>query len=115
MNTDFSSFDQLPQSISLLHAKVDGLYKLFTGQQVSQQQEPEVQFNINQLCEYLPWKPAKQTIYQNKDIPSHKRGKFKYYLKSEIDAWLKAGKPTQNDAATSADAFLSNSKTKRRA
>ena len=47
--------------------------------------------NIDDLCEYLPDKPAKQTVYGwvcKKKIPYHKKGKKLQFLKSEIDRWL---------------------------
>lgn len=52
--------------------------------------EPEY-LNIDQLREYLPQKPAKQTVYQwvhFKQIPYHKRGKSVLFKRSEIDSWI---------------------------
>lgn len=53
--------------------------------------------SIDELREYLPDHPAKQTIYgwtSNYEIPFHKRQgqKAVYFLKSEIDAWLVKGR-----------------------
>jgi len=52
-------------------------------------------FDLPGLCQYLPDKPAKPTIYakvQGRLIPFHKKGKKLFFLKSEIDAWLKTGR-----------------------
>jgi excisionase family DNA binding protein len=52
-------------------------------------------FNVNELCNYLPDRPAKQTIYgkvSNNEIPHYKDTKKLRFLKSEIDEWLKQGK-----------------------
>lgn len=50
--------------------------------------------NIQQLCNYLPEKPVKPTVYgwvSKRLIPYHKKGKSLSFLKSEIDQWLKEG------------------------
>ena len=52
-------------------------------------------FDVPGLCEYLPGKPVKATIYGYTSqgiIPSHKKGRELFFLKSEIDAWLKEGR-----------------------
>jgi hypothetical protein len=49
--------------------------------------------DIDALCSYLPDKPCRNTIYKWKKkgiIPYHKRSKQLYFLKSEIDSWLKS-------------------------
>lgn len=50
---------------------------------------------IDDLSMYLPDKPAVQTIYawvSQKLIPYNKVGKRLYFLKSDIDRWLKEGR-----------------------
>ena len=50
---------------------------------------------IDELCEYLPYKPIKATIYKKarkRLIPHAKQGKNLVFLKSEIDEWLRSGK-----------------------
>lgn len=47
--------------------------------------------SVEDLINYLPGHPAKQTIYcwvWRKAIPYHKAGAKLQFLKSEIDAWL---------------------------
>ena len=51
--------------------------------------------NVEDLCKYLPDHPCRNTVYKWKRkgiIPFHKRSKHLYFLKSEIDAWLKSGR-----------------------
>jgi hypothetical protein len=52
-------------------------------------------FNVDELINYLPDRPAKQTIYgkvSNNEIPHYKHAKKLHFLKSEIDEYLKKGK-----------------------
>src|SRR3954454_11460297 len=68
--------------------------------------------SLTELCEYLPDKPARATIYGKIDeIPHYKDGKKLRFLKSEIDAWLLRGKrktPAEIDQET--NEFLSTQK-----
>jgi predicted DNA-binding transcriptional regulator AlpA len=60
--------------------------------------------NIEELCKYLPDHPCKNTIYKWKRkgiIPFHKRSKHLYFLRSEIDAWLKSKRGLTNDEISS--------------
>jgi excisionase family DNA binding protein len=64
-------------------------------------QEPEY-LTINELREYLPQKPAKQTIYQwvhFKQVPYHKRGKSVLFKRSEIDTWISQTRRTTLEEA----------------
>lgn len=57
--------------------------------------EPDRWFDLTELCNYLPDKPAKPTIYgwvHSGLIPCHKGAKKLRFLKSEIDQWLRTGK-----------------------
>jgi excisionase family DNA binding protein len=50
---------------------------------------------IEELLDYLPGFPAKQTIYgwvNNRTIPFEKYGRRLYFRKSLIDKWLKNGR-----------------------
>lgn len=61
----------------------------------SEQPESDRWFNLQELCEYLPDRPARQTVYGwigQRLIPFHKKGKKLQFLKSEIDSWLKTDK-----------------------
>ena len=59
------------------------------------QPETTLWFDLNELCNYLPDKPAKPTVYgwvHTGLIPCHKGAKKLRFLKAEIDQWLKSGK-----------------------
>ena len=80
------------------------------------QQQTDQWFDLNELCNYLPDKPAPATVYgwvHTLQIPCHKGNKKLRFLKSEIDNWLKQGrKKTEADIANDTDAFLSTKKRK---
>ena len=70
-----------------------------TKESISNRPEPERWLNLAELCEYLPDKPVKPTVYgwvHFRVIPCHRRGKKLYFLKSEIDEWLKTGRKKTN-------------------
>ena len=88
------TFEQLPHAVSLLINEVSELKSLVrsTG---SPAEPSDRWFNLQELCAYLPDRPARQTVYGwigRHAIPYHKKGKKLQFLKSEIDAWLKADK-----------------------
>lgn len=101
------TFDQLPEAISLIHNKLDTLEQLLLNQNKI---EIDTWFNIDQLCQYHPSKPAKQTVYawvRQRKIPYHKNGKKLAFLKSEIDTWLKQGRrKTASEIDAEADSYL---------
>lgn len=74
--------------------------------------DPERWFNLTELCNYLPDKPKKQTVYRwvcKSVIPYHKRSKKLFFLKSEIDYWLREGrKKTASEIEANAEEFLKN-------
>lgn len=79
----------------------------------SNQTEPVVTwFNLTELCEYLPDKPAKQTMYgkiSRNEFPHYKDGKKLRFLKSEVDEYLMRGKRfTQSDIDSHVDKLISN-------
>ncbi|MDJ1481753.1 helix-turn-helix domain-containing protein [Cytophagaceae bacterium YF14B1] len=66
--------------------------------------ESDQWLDVDQAAEYT--RSAKQTIYQQvhkSEIPHHKKGKKLYFLKSELDIWLKEGRRKTN-AELSVDA-----------
>lgn len=68
--------------------------------------------NIDELCKYLPDKPAKATVYtwtHKNTIPHHKDKKKLRFLKSEIDLWLNDGlKMTIEETNGEVDKFLTD-------
>ena len=88
------SLEELPNLVVDLASKVDKLQEQISKLQNNEEATP-VWFDINTLCNYLPQKPAKQTVYEwcaNRKIPYHKsggiKGKHTLFLKREIDEWL---------------------------
>jgi hypothetical protein len=106
------TFDQLPAAIFLLLEKVSNL-EVQLKNSMGQQPEADTWFDINELCQYLPDKPAKPTIYgycQKRSIFYHKKGKKLYFLKSEIDSWLKSGRRrTSTEISAEADQYFTSS------
>lgn len=87
------TFEQLPTAFTYLYQKVENIERLL--QQEKNAVEGDRWFDLSELCQYLPDKPAKPTVYgwvHTCEIPNHKRGKKLYFLKSEIDAWLRVGR-----------------------
>lgn len=88
------TFEKLPQAVEYLINKVERLETLLSVTK-SELPESDKWFNLQELCEYLPDRPARQTVYGwigQRLIPFHKKGKKLQFLKSEIDSWLKADK-----------------------
>ena len=83
------SFNDVPQTLALILNKVE---KLETLLQNNQSSEPADRWlNLQELCNYLPDHPAKQTVYGwivQRAIPYHKTGKKLQFRKSEIDEWI---------------------------
>lgn len=85
------TFEQLPQAVSALIDKVERLSDL-VSQGLDSSSRPEKEWmDLEELCEYLPDKPSKQTVYGwvcKRSIPFHKKTKKLSFLRSEIDEWL---------------------------
>ena len=99
------SFNELPQAMAYLIQKVERLESILSKPNLVQS-ESDKWFNVQELCEFLPDKPARQTVYGwigQKLIPYHKKGKKLQFLKSEIDAWL-LGDKRQSVAELQAEA-----------
>lgn len=89
------SFNDMPKALAYLIGKVDKLETLLSVQTAAKVEPSDRWFNLQELCEYLPDRPAKQTVYGwigQHTVPYHKKGKKLQFLKSEIDAWLKSDK-----------------------
>lgn len=77
-------------------------------------EQPEQWLDLNDLIKYDPEKRTKSTWYSKisrNELPYYKRGKKIYFLKSEIDEWLKQGKCKSNaEIDAESEAYLSNNK-----
>ncbi len=104
------TFDLLPKAVTQLYNKVENIERLLLDRKCEPQPEPDRWFNIVELCEYLPDKPAVPTVYgwvHFGTIPCYKGSKKLRFLKSEIDEWQKSGrKKTRAEIAAEADEYL---------
>ena len=85
------SFNDMPKALAYLIGKVDKLETLLSVQTTAKVEPSDRWFNLQELCEYLPDHPAKQTVYgwiTQRAIPYHKTGKKLQFRKSEIDEWI---------------------------
>ena len=84
------TFDSLPESIQELHKKLDILLS-----KASAPVDKDKLLTIDELIEYLPEHPARQTVYgwvNNRTIPYQKHGSRLYFLRSDIESWLAKGR-----------------------
>jgi hypothetical protein len=107
------TLETLPKAFTQLSYEVHEIKRLLQLKSEPQQQTDQW-FDLNELCNYLPEKPAKPTVYgwvHSSIIPFHKRAKKLFFLKSEIDTWLKTGrKKTVAEIAAEADQYLQTKK-----
>ena len=110
-STERIGFDQLPEAVATLLNEVRDLKQLVSeGLTSPAPAENPVWMDLAQLCEYLPDKPSKATVYGwvcARTIPYHKKTKKLSFLKSEIDAWMaKSGHATADEIRdTALDTF----------
>ncbi len=106
--------NDIPEFLGRLFLKVENLERLLISKGNQQSESIDVWFDLSQLCDYHPDKPARQTVYgwiSTGIIPHHKSGKKLRFLKSEIDEWLLNGrKKTTSEVSGEADAYLSTHK-----
>ena len=112
---NYLTHDTLPQGVTQLIKEFSELKRLIIEKQETKLIEQAEQWlDLNDLCKYDPEKRAKATWYSKisrGEVPYHKRGKKVYFLKSEIDAWLKQGKCKSNaEIEQEAEAYLSNNR-----
>lgn len=109
------TFDQLPKAVTMLRKEVSELKRLLIEKQEQPTTEqPEQWLDLTDLIKYDPEKRTKPTWYSKisrNEIPHYKRGKKVYFLKSEIDEWLKQGKRKSNaEIEADSNTYLSNNK-----
>ena len=104
------TLETLPKAFTFLTNEVSEIKRLLLEKSNEQPTDPDRWFDLTELCNYLPDKPAKATAYgwvHAGAIPCHKGAKKLRFLKSEIDVWLKTGKrKTVNELAAEADTYL---------
>ncbi len=109
------TFDQLPKAVSMLTKEVGELKHLLTKKkEQATTEQPDQWLDLNELIQYDPEKRTKPTWYckiHKNEVPHYKRDKKVYFLKSEIDEWLKEGKRKSNaELDQEAAMYLSNKK-----
>jgi excisionase family DNA binding protein len=110
------TLETLPKAFTQLVNEVGEIKRLLLEKNSEDQQKSDHWFNLNELCQYLPDRPTKPTVYgwvSAGFIPVHKGGKKLRFLKSEIDEWLRQGrKKTLAETASEADTYLLTHKKK---
>lgn len=106
------TFEQLPNAVAQLFVELKEIKQLIAEKEESPQANHWL--NLQELCEYLPEKPAKATVYTwvgNSSIPYHKKGRKLFFLQSEVEEWLKAGrKKTHAEIAAEAVSSIGSKK-----
>ncbi|MDD3968935.1 MAG: helix-turn-helix domain-containing protein, partial [Proteiniphilum sp.] len=90
MEEKMITFNDIPEAMNYLIEKMNDLEELIRTS-ADTQPDKNIWFNLEELCDYLPDRPARQTVYSwvnQKKIPFHKKGKKLQFLKCEIDEWL---------------------------
>lgn len=109
------TFNDLPTAVSNLTKEVSELKcLLIEKQEQPSTKQTEQWLDLNELIQYDPEKRTKPTWYSKisrNEVPHYKRGKKVYFLKSEIDEWLKQGKCKSNaEIEQEAEAYLFNNR-----
>lgn len=84
------TFEDMPRALAYLIQKIEELEHKLDGLGATPSQK-DTWMDIKELCDYLPMRPATQTVYgwtSAHMIPFHKKGKRIVFLKSEIDKWM---------------------------
>ncbi len=90
-----ATFNDLPKLVEELCDKVERLEKAILDKKTDPTSEPDRWMDLSELCEYIPDKPQKATVYgwvSKGLIPCNRGQKRLRFLKSEIDEWLKLGR-----------------------
>lgn len=105
------SFEQLPIAVANLAEELSQIKQLLIQYQSSQsEQTTEEWLDLDDLIRYDPQKRTKATWYSKisrGEVPYHKQAKKVYFLKSEIDQWLKSGKQmSHSEIEEEADKYI---------
>ena len=109
---DDLTLESLPKAFAQFLTEWQEAKKLLLEKGNTNHTPTDTWFDLTELCQYHPDKPAKPTVYayvQNRTIPFHKKGKKLFFLKSEIDTWLKSGRRnTSLEIAAEVDGYFTN-------
>jgi len=102
------TFDQLPNAVSRLHAKMDSIESILENLQGFKLPEPDELLTVEQCAQFLSI--SIQTVYgliAKNELPVMKRSKRCYFLKSDLLNYLKEGKKkSPADIATAIEMHL---------
>ena len=85
------TFDSLPGIMVEMSEKID----LLIADRISQVKDEDHLMNMEDLRDYLPENPARQTVYawvNDRKIPYEKYGRRLYFRRSDIDMWIGNGR-----------------------
>ena len=86
------TFEQLPQALSKLLAKVEGIEKLLQENSRPELKE-DVLLTIEQAAEFLKLSiPTIYSLVSKRKVPANKKGKRLYFSKDELTGWIKSGR-----------------------
>lgn len=104
------TLETLPKAFTFLTNEVIEIKRMLLKKSNEQPADPDRWFDLNELCNYLPDKPARATVYRwvrQCAIPHCKGVKKLRFLKSEIDLWQKTGRrKTVSELSSEAAACL---------
>ena len=89
--SDNASFDSLPGMVAEINKKID----LLIADRVSHSKEDDYLMTMEDLRDFLPENPARQTVYMwvnEGKIPCEKYGRRLYFRKTDIDRWISVGR-----------------------
>lgn len=92
-NNETLTFESLPSEVASMSKKIDILISIVAPS--LNETEKDRKLSLEDLQEYLPDNPAKQTIYgwvNDRKIPFEKHGRRLYFSKLSINNWLKNGR-----------------------
>jgi len=85
------TFEQLPEAIGRVLARLDEIEQLLLNSQAEAVTDETM--NVKQAAEYLKLKiPTVYSKVSRREIPFNKPGKNLHFLKSELFAWIQAGR-----------------------
>lgn len=110
INMEEVRFEDLPRIVLNLAMRIEELCGKINKVLPQVEISSEKWFSVDELREYLPQHPVRQTIYGwtcNAIIPFHKKGKSLRFKKSEVDKWLHEGyNPYIKELEDEAQAFI---------
>lgn len=103
------TFDQLPQAVAQLFAKLTDIEKLLTEKSVEQKQESDELLTVQAAAEFLSLSvPTIYGLISKGELPVMKRSKRCYFSKAELINYLKQGrKKTTAETEKAAEDYLS--------